>query len=117
MIFKYKRAGRQYGSAPTAINAPRQYGFPAMGSSPHRRVSVERESMTCSKRKLVRQGLCAALLYAAVATVNAAPGAAVVLPALTQPASGEHHVGKVIWADLVTPDLEAAKHFYGALFS
>jgi predicted enzyme related to lactoylglutathione lyase len=48
--------------------------------------------------------------------VQAAPAAAVVLPALTQPASGEHHVGKVIWADLVTPDLETAKRFYGALF-
>jgi predicted enzyme related to lactoylglutathione lyase len=69
-----------------------------------------------SARNLVRQGVYATLLYAVVATVNAAPGAAVVLPALTQPASGEHHVGKVIWADLVTPDLEAAKHFYGALF-
>ena len=65
-----------------------------------------------SARNLVRQGVYATLLYAVVATVNAAPGAAVVLPALTQPASGEHHVGKVIWADLVTPDLEAAKHFY-----
>jgi predicted enzyme related to lactoylglutathione lyase len=65
-------------------------------------------------RNLVRQGLCATLLYAAA--VHAAPGADVVLPALTQPASGEHHVGKVIWADLVTPDLTAAKRFYGALF-
>ena len=69
-----------------------------------------------SARNLVRQGFYATLLYAAIATANAAPGAAVVLPALTEPASGEHHVGKVIWDDLVTPDLEAAKHFYGALF-
>jgi predicted enzyme related to lactoylglutathione lyase len=69
-----------------------------------------------SARYLVRQGLYAALLYAAAVAVSAAPAAAVVLPALTQPASGEHHVGKVIWVDLVTPDLEAAKHFYGALF-
>ena len=70
-----------------------------------------------SARNLLRQGLCAALLYAAAtATVHAALGAAVVLPPLTQPASGEHHVGKVIWADLVTPDLGGAKRFYGGLF-
>jgi uncharacterized protein len=69
-----------------------------------------------STRNLVRQGLWATLLYAAAVAVNAAPGAAVVLPALTQPGSGEHHIGKVIWADLVTPDLDAAKRFYGALF-
>jgi hypothetical protein len=71
----------------------------------------------CSARNVLRQGLCVALLYAAAAAaVHAALGAAVVLPSLTQPASGEHHVGKVIWADLVTPDLNAAKSFYGALF-
>jgi predicted enzyme related to lactoylglutathione lyase len=64
----------------------------------------------------VRQALCATLLYALAAVLQAAPGAAVVLPALTDPASGEHHVGKVVWADLLTPDLGAAKRFYGALF-
>jgi len=70
-----------------------------------------------SARNLLRQGLCAALLYAAAITAaHAALGAAVVLPPLTQPASGEHHVGKVVWADLVTPDLDGAKRFYGALF-
>jgi predicted enzyme related to lactoylglutathione lyase len=68
-------------------------------------------------RKSVRQGLCALLLYAVGAAVaNAAPGPGVVLPALTDPASGEHHLGKVIWTDLVTPDLNDAKRFYGTLF-
>jgi predicted enzyme related to lactoylglutathione lyase len=38
------------------------------------------------------------------------------LPPLVQPASGETHPGKVIWADLVTPDLKQAEQFYGALF-
>jgi uncharacterized protein len=38
------------------------------------------------------------------------------LPALNSPASTEHHVGKVVWADLVTPDLAAAERFYGGLF-
>jgi predicted enzyme related to lactoylglutathione lyase len=37
------------------------------------------------------------------------------LPALNSPASTEHHVGKVVWADLVTPDLAAAERFYGRL--
>jgi len=70
-----------------------------------------------SARHLLRQALCATLLSAAaVAAIDAAPSAAVVLPTLTQPPSGEHHVGKVIWADLVTPDLDAAKHFYSSLF-
>ena len=64
-----------------------------------------------------RQGLYAVLLYAAGAmVVNSAPQVAVSLPALTQPPSGEHHVGKVVWADLVTPGLDGAKRFYGALF-
>jgi predicted enzyme related to lactoylglutathione lyase len=39
-----------------------------------------------------------------------------VLPPLVQPASTEHHPGKVIWADLVTPDIAGAKNFYGQLF-
>jgi predicted enzyme related to lactoylglutathione lyase len=61
--------------------------------------------------------LCTALLFgASTAAVAAGPGGAVVLPPLTDPASGEHHVGKVIWADLITPDLASAEHFYGGLF-
>ncbi len=68
-------------------------------------------------RDVIRQGFCALLLYAAgAAGVNAAPAPGIVLPALTEPSSGEHHVGKVIWADLVTPDLSGAKRFYGELF-
>jgi predicted enzyme related to lactoylglutathione lyase len=38
------------------------------------------------------------------------------LPPLVQPASSEHHPGKVIWTDLVTSDLAGAKRFYGDLF-
>ena len=38
------------------------------------------------------------------------------LPPLVVPASQEHHVGKVIFAQLVTPDLAAAKQFYAGLF-
>ncbi len=38
------------------------------------------------------------------------------LPPLVVPANAEHHVGKVIWADLATPDLDGAKRFYSGLF-
>ncbi len=47
---------------------------------------------------------------------GAAHAAGILLPPLVQPASSEHHTGKVIWVDLVTPDLAAAKRFYGGLF-
>ena len=38
------------------------------------------------------------------------------MPPVAEPQSAEHHVGKVIWADLVTPDLAGAERFYGGLF-
>ncbi len=38
------------------------------------------------------------------------------LPPLVAPASNEHHAGKIIYAELVTPDIGAAKRFYGGLF-
>jgi predicted enzyme related to lactoylglutathione lyase len=38
------------------------------------------------------------------------------LPAIADSATQEHHPGKVIWTDLVTPDLAAAERFYGGLF-
>jgi predicted enzyme related to lactoylglutathione lyase len=37
------------------------------------------------------------------------------LPALGG-TSHEHHPGKIVWADLVTPDLEVAESFYSAMF-
>ena len=65
-------------------------------------------------QQFVPQGLCALLLYGACAVaVMAAP---LDLPPLAEPASGEHHIGKVIWVDLVTPDLAGAKRFYSGLF-
>jgi predicted enzyme related to lactoylglutathione lyase len=55
------------------------------------------------------------MLWGILTTATAAAAATFVLPPLIQPASGEHHEGKVIWADLVTPDVAAAKRFYGEL--
>ena len=37
-------------------------------------------------------------------------------PPISEPVTQEHHVGKVIFVELVTPDLAAAEHFYGGLF-
>jgi predicted enzyme related to lactoylglutathione lyase len=38
------------------------------------------------------------------------------LPAIVEPTSHEHHLGKIIFVELVTPDLSAAKQFYAGLF-
>lgn len=38
------------------------------------------------------------------------------VPALVDPPSTEHHVGKVVFVELVTPDLAASEDFYGHLF-
>lgn len=63
-------------------------------------------------RALLRQGMFVAFLAAAMPAAAAPPQ----LPAIADPASPEHHVGKVIFVELVTPDLAAAKRFYGGLF-
>jgi predicted enzyme related to lactoylglutathione lyase len=61
-----------------------------------------------------RQGLLAAFLCVAGAVpIMAAP---LQLPAIVEPASQEHHLGKIIFVELVTPDLGAAKQFYAGLF-
>jgi hypothetical protein len=39
------------------------------------------------------------------------------LPPIVQRPNAEHHDGKIIWVDLVTPDLGQAKRFYGELFN
>jgi predicted enzyme related to lactoylglutathione lyase len=65
-----------------------------------------------------RAPLVHALLAVLLGVGFAAPLAAapVPLPPLNQPPTSEHHVGKVIWVDLVTPDLAASKRFYTGLF-
>jgi uncharacterized protein len=63
---------------------------------------------------LLRQGVLAALLAAAGAVPALA--AEFRLPPIVEPASSEHHPGKIIFVQLVTPDLAASKHFYAGLF-
>ena len=65
-------------------------------------------------RQAMRRGLYATLLaVAAAAPALAAPPE---LPAIVEPGSHETHIGKVIFVELVTPDLATAKPFYAGLF-
>jgi predicted enzyme related to lactoylglutathione lyase len=50
------------------------------------------------------------------AGASAALAASFELPPINTPATTEHHVGKVVWEDLATPDIAAAEKFYGGLF-
>jgi predicted enzyme related to lactoylglutathione lyase len=75
--------------------------------------------MSMSRRYPAKDGLltrCGLGALLSLAVMASAAAATFVLPPLVQPASGERHTGKVIWADLVTPDIAAAKRFYGELF-
>ncbi len=72
---------------------------------------------------LARPGGPRRLLVLAVAAATgcalaAGPGRAASsdLPGLVAPATTERHAGKMVFAELVTPDLAAAKQFYGGLF-
>jgi uncharacterized protein len=65
-------------------------------------------------RRFLPQGFSALLL--SVICLSALRAAPFQVPPLNTPASPEHHVGKMVWADLVTPDLGAAERFYGGLF-
>jgi uncharacterized protein len=59
-----------------------------------------------------------AVLAVLLGVVGAAPVMAqsLVLPPIVEPPSQEHHIGKVIFLELVTPDLAASKQFYAGLF-
>jgi uncharacterized protein len=59
---------------------------------------------------------CLSVLLLSLICLSALRAAPFELPPLNSPASTEHHVGKVVWAELVTPDLGAAERFYGGLF-
>ena len=57
------------------------------------------------------------VVVAAFGALLARPAAAMesLLSPLVAPASQEHHVGKVVFLELMTPDLAAAKRFYSGL--
>ncbi len=56
-------------------------------------------------------GVLTMLLAVAAPAIAAAP-----LPALVQPATNQHLVGKFVYAELITPDLRTAERFYSGLF-
>jgi uncharacterized protein len=60
--------------------------------------------------------LLLAALVAATGCATVQEDARVSWPPVTVPRTEEHHAGKVIFVELVTPDLAAAKQFYGGLF-
>ena len=69
-------------------------------------------TFTCPRPR----GLPSLLVSVLVLGSALARGADFQLPALNSPPSAEHHAGKMVWADLVTPDLATAEKFYGGLF-
>jgi predicted enzyme related to lactoylglutathione lyase len=65
-------------------------------------------------RRLLRLTLLAG--FALFGTPALAPAEAQALSPLVSPPTSDHHVGKPIFVQLVTPDLDTAKRFYGDLF-
>jgi predicted enzyme related to lactoylglutathione lyase len=59
---------------------------------------------------------CLAALYSIAGIAAAAVAAPVELPALADSSTAVHLPGKVVWADLVTPNLAGAEAFYAGLF-
>ena len=73
--------------------------------------------MTTIRRDRSRSGLWQRLaMLLSMAAAGAVTAAPLELPALQSGVSGEHHVGKVIWVELITPGLATAESFYGGLF-
>ena len=61
-----------------------------------------------------RQWLAPVVVLAA--TACSASTSRVDLTPVSPSPTGVHHVGQIVWYDLVTDDVEAAKGFYGSLF-
>ena len=72
--------------------------------------------------RMPRRGPCRLLLTLSFATLlaaaatTAAMAQTVQLPPLETPASPDHHIGKIVLVELITPNLAAAKNFYAGLF-
>ena len=82
-----------------------------------RRLPVSALVLRGYRRRLRRAWLLAIPgLLLVMASSGSALAAAPLLPALEDPVSSEHDQGKVIFLQLVTPNLAAAKTFYAGLF-
>ena len=58
----------------------------------------------------------ALIIFLWVAGTMPVMAASIPLPPIVSPVSQEHHVGKVIFVELITPDITSAKRFYAGLF-
>jgi uncharacterized protein len=75
--------------------------------------------MHCQRRSKRARGLLSRVLLAALVGIAVAPAAIaqpLQLPPIVAAPTQEHHVGKVILVELITPNLAAAERFYGGLF-
>ena len=64
--------------------------------------------------KILRPGVLVAVLFGAMVAVPAV-AAPLLLPPIVEPGNREQHPGKVVFQELVTPDIAAAERFYGGL--
>ncbi len=71
--------------------------------------------MNPTPRSLLVPALLALLLLGGCAALQEGAGPALRLPAIVERPTGEHHPGKFVWHDLLTPDTLAARTFYGEL--
>jgi predicted enzyme related to lactoylglutathione lyase len=71
------------------------------------------QNRTRLQQLLIRNVLAALLCVGATTMISAT---VVPLPPISDSAIAEHHIGKVIWADLVTPDLAIVEPFYSGVF-
>lgn len=74
-----------------------------------------RRANPVQRRSILRGALYLLATLVAAGPAPSAKAAPLELPAITDPASNEHHPGKVIFLELVTPDVAGAKQFYGRL--
>ncbi len=79
-----------------------------------RHFSFRPRSPAWSAMRFARSALASAVVIGLMSPL--AGHAQTALPALADPPSQERHTGKVVLVELVTPDLAAAKAFYGGLF-
>jgi predicted enzyme related to lactoylglutathione lyase len=95
------------------LNSSREIIWIMINSLAPNRIIAHR-ILTYRAKHIFRQLLFVAFL----GVVGAVPimAAPLQLPAIVEPASQEHHAGKLIFVELVTPDLVAAKQFYAGLF-
>jgi predicted enzyme related to lactoylglutathione lyase len=71
---------------------------------------------TIPKRSKYRRLFSAKSAMAIAGLSLALSTAAAPMPPLVKPATQERHVGKVVFVELVTPDIVAAERFYGQMF-